>query len=92
MRTGLQEEQRQLHVVLLPRHQPVRLDVALPYTLKFARQFVRTVLCRQRAVGFEQSYCIIEKLQIKPSLQAAFQLFVEALGCINTIHCGYGFC
>ena len=49
MRAGLQEEQRQLHVVLLPRHQPVRLNVALPGLFFLIDKFVRMVLHGQRA-------------------------------------------
>ena len=44
MRASLQEQECQLCVVLLPCHQPVRLDVTFPDTLKLARQFVWAVL------------------------------------------------
>ena len=51
MGAGLKEEQRQLVVVLFPRHQPVRLYVAFPLSLVVTPQRVRPVLGRQRACG-----------------------------------------
>ena len=36
MRAGLKEQQRELVVILLPRHQPVRVNVALPLTFMVA--------------------------------------------------------
>ena len=92
MRACSQEQESKLRVILLPRHQPVGLDVAFPLTVFATRQLVRAILNRQCAGSSEQSDCIIYMLQIKPSLQTAFQVFVEALGSINTIHAGCVFC
>ena len=44
VRAGLQKQQRQFVVILLPRHQPVRLDVAFPLSLTIAWQFMWSVL------------------------------------------------
>ena len=87
MRAGLQEQQRQFHVVLPPSHQPVRLYMALPRLLPLIDEFMGTILGGQRASCSEQSNCIENQLQVKTSLLAALQVFVEAFGSTNTIHC-----
>lgn len=83
----LQEEQRQLRVVLFPRHQPVGLNVAFPLTLTVARQPVWAILGGQRASFSEQSDGILYQLEVKSSLAAEFQVFLEACGVADAIHC-----
>ena len=41
VRTSLKEQQRQLVVVLLPRHQPIRLNMTLPLALVVTLQLMR---------------------------------------------------
>ena len=91
MGARLQEEERQLRVVLFPRHQPVGLDVALPLAPAIARQLVWAILGGQRARFSEHGYGILYQLNVKPSLAAEFQVFLEACGVVDTIHCFCGF-
>ena len=86
MRARLQEQQRQLHVILLPRHQPVRLYVALPLSVHVARQLVWTVLCGQRACSSKQRHSVLYKLHVQTALLATFQVFLETLGVVDAIH------
>ena len=51
---GLQEQERQLGVVLIPCHQPVGLDVALPLSFMVARQLVWTIFGGQCTSSSEQ--------------------------------------
>ena len=44
MGASLQEEQRQLRVILFPGHQPVGLDMTLPLPFMIAFQLVRAIL------------------------------------------------
>lgn len=59
MRASSQEQECQLCVVLLPRHQPVGFDVTLPGLNALVNQFVRAVLEGQSACSSEQSDCFI---------------------------------
>ena len=86
MRAGLQEKKCQLHVVLLPRHQPVWLNVTLPDTLKLARQFVWAVMCGQRTVGSEKPHRLIDEIHVESTLHAEAELLSETAGYL------YGVC
>ena len=87
MGASLQEEQRQLRVILFPGHQPVGLNVALPLPLTVARQLMRAIHGGQSARFSEQGNCIENQLQVKTSLLAALQVLLEAFGSFDTIHC-----
>ena len=80
MCAGLQEEQRQLGVVLLPGHQPVGLDVALPNALQVARQAVRTVLLGQRAFGGKDFDGLADEVHLEAALLAELDLLAETRG------------
>ena len=49
MRARLQEQQCELAIVLLPRHQPVGLDVALPLPLMVALELRSSLLTLDNA-------------------------------------------
>jgi hypothetical protein len=49
MGSGLEKQQRELIIVLLPRHQPVRLYVALPLTLMVALELRSSLLTLDNA-------------------------------------------
>ena len=85
MRSGSQEEECELRVILLPRHQPVGLDVALPDAVHVARQLVGAVLGRQRTGSFEQIHRIGNELHVKTSLDATAELLLETGGKYNLI-------
>ena len=80
-----EEEERQLRIILLPSHQPVGFDVALPNAVHVARQFVWPVMLWQRASGFKQVHRVCNKFHVKPTLDAAAELFLEAGGEYNLI-------
>ena len=92
MRAGLQEQQRQLHVVLLPYHQPVWLDVTFPLSVSVARKLMWSITHGQCASGFEQSNGIENQLQVKASLLTALQVFLETMSVVNAIHDCCVFC
>ena len=85
MGASSEEEERQLRIILLPCHQPVGFDVALPNAVHVARQFVWSVMLWQRASGFKQVHCVCNKFHVKPTLDAAAELFLEAGGEYNLI-------
>jgi hypothetical protein len=78
MGSGLEKQQRELIIVLLPRHQPVRLYVALPLTLMVALQLVRPILSRQSAIFRQQVHRIVHKLHIKATLSTPFKISLKA--------------
>ena len=80
MCTSLQEKQRQLHVVLLPRHQPVGLDVAFPLSIFVARELVWAIPHGQRASGFKQVHRLSYVLHVKTTLDATAEVLFEAVG------------
>lgn len=86
MGASLKEEERQLVVVLLPRHQPVGLYVTFPLVFAIARQLVGTILGGQGAIGFEKGNGIQNQLNVKSTLAAKFHVFLEACGVVNAIH------
>ena len=86
MRASLQEQECQLCVVLLPCHQLVGLDVTFPDSLKLARQFVWTVLCRQRTVGSKKPHRLIDEIHVESTLYAEAELLSETVGYL------YGVC
>ena len=77
MSASLQEQERELLIVLLPSHQPVGLNVAFPYPMHIARKFVRTILWRQRTVCFKQVHRIGDEFHVEPSPDAALEVFFE---------------
>ena len=80
MCAGLQEKQNQLCVVLLPCHQPIWLNVALPLPLQIARQFVWTVLSRQRSCGCKQLHCFKYELHVIATFLTQLQFLIKAFG------------
>ena len=74
---SLEEQQRQFLVVLLPCHQPVRLDVALPLPFVVALQRVGVIFGGQLAGGFEQVHRVSNELHVKPTLDTALEVFLE---------------
>ena len=86
MGAGLQEQERQLVVVLFPSHQPVGLYVTFPDAAHIASQFVGAVLLRQSAVGCKQIDGIFNQFDVQTTLYTAFQVFVETVGIINLVH------
>ena len=75
-----QEQERQLGVILIPCHQPIRLDVAFPLTVLIARKFVRAILHGQGASGFKQVHRISYVLHVKSALDATAEVLLEAVG------------
>ena len=86
MRTRLEEQQCELIVILLPRHQPVRLNVALPLALMVTLQLVWLILCRQSACLGESPDSGLYFLDIKTSLDTLTHVFLELMGIVNAIH------
>ena len=86
MGAGLEEQERELVVILLPRHQPVRLDVALPLVLMVALKLVRLILSRQRASLREYLDYRLYLLDIKTPLNALTHILLELRRIINAIH------
>lgn len=80
------EKKRELGVVLLPEHQPVTLDMALPRARIVARQFVRAILLRQRAVSLQQADGCFQQFHIVSALAATFSVAAEGLGHSNCVH------
>lgn len=85
MCAGLQEEQRQLGVVLLPRHQPIRLNVTFPGLYLLVGKLVRAVLHGQRACGGKQQHSVFDEAHVESTLLAAFQLFIKTLGGLDNV-------
>lgn len=88
---GVEHQQGEACVVLLPDEQPVRLDVALPrHPILEARQLVRTVLLRQGAFYAENINQVCNLVHVKPSLDAPFNGTLELCGVINRVHRSIG--
>lgn len=79
MRAGLQKQQCQFVVILLPRHQPVRLDVAFPCLLPLVDKLVRMVCHRQSACLLKQKNGIMDESHIQSTFLTAQQIFFETL-------------
>ncbi len=86
MSTGLKEQKCQLHVVLLPRHQPVGLNVAFPLPFPVSRQSVWMIQRRKCSCGCQYINSIVDEPNIKSTLLAAFQVLFEALSVANLVH------
>ena len=68
---GVEHQQGEARVVLLPYKQPIRLDVALPrHSALEVRQFMRTVLLRQGAFYAEDVDQFGNLVHVKPALDA----------------------
>ena len=78
MSTRLEEKQCELVVILLPRHQPVRLNVALPLALMVTLQLVWFILCRQSACGLKQVHRISYELHIETAFHATLEVLLKA--------------
>lgn len=78
MRASLEEQERELVVILLPRHQPVRLDVALPLVLMVALKLVRLILSRQRASGLKQVHRISNEFHVETALHTTLEVLLKA--------------
>ena len=79
----LEEQQRQFLVVLLPCHQPVRLNVALPLPFVVALQWVGVVCGGQLARLGQQTHSIKNEVHVIATLLTSLQLLVETLGGLN---------
>ena len=86
MGASLQEQERQLVVVLLPSHQPVGLYVTFPNATHIASQFVGAILLWQSAVCCKQVDGIFNQFDVQATLHAAFQVPVETVGIVNLVH------
>ncbi len=80
------EKKRKLGIVLLPEHQPVALQVALPRAGIVARQFVWALFAWQLAVGFQQTDGRLQQFHIISTLAATFGVAAEGLGHSNDVH------
>ena len=80
------EKKRELGVVLLPEHQPVALDMALPRARIVARQFVRAILLRQRTFSLQQTDGCLQQFHIISALATTFSVAAEGLGHSNCEH------
>ena len=88
---GVEHQQGETRVVLLPYKQPVRLDVALPrHPILEARQLVRTVLLRQGAFYAENINQVCNLVYVKSALDASFDGTLELRGVINRVHRSIG--
>lgn len=88
---GVEHQQGEARVVLLPHKQPVWLDVALPsHPALEARQLVRTVLLRQGAFYAENIDQFGNLVHVKPALDAPFDGTLELCGVINRVHRSIG--
>lgn len=91
MCAGVEHQQGEVSVVLLPDKQPIRLDVALPRhpTLE-ARQLVRTVLLWQGTFYAENINQFGNLVHVKPALDASLDGTLELRGIINRVHRSIG--
>ena len=79
VRAGVRHQKHQFSVVLLPNHQPVGLDVALPAAGILAREQVGTVLGGERAGSGKQLDGVLDELHVVAALLATLHVFLEAL-------------
>ena len=77
MRARLQEQQCKFIVILLPRHQPIGLDVALPLPLVVTFQRVRIILSRQRASGLKQIHPSVINFMLRPRFIQRLKSFLK---------------
>jgi hypothetical protein len=82
----LEEQKRQFPVVLLPCHQPVVLDVALPLPSVVALQGVGVVFGGQLARPGKQIDDILDQLYVQAALTTPLQILFEAVGVVNAVH------
>ena len=86
MCASLQEQKRQFHIVLLPCHQPVWLDVALPGINLLIYELMRVVLRWQRTSCSKQGHNILDELDVQSALFTSLQVLIETIGIIDAIH------
>ena len=88
---GVEHQQGEACVVLLPDEQPVRLDVALPrHPALEARQLVRTVLLRQGTFYSENINQVCNLVHVKSALDAPLDSTLELRGVVNRVHRSIG--
>ena len=86
MGAGLQEQDSQKVIVLLPNHKPVGLDMAFPNFSLLVHEFVGAVLLRQFASICKQINGILNQFDVQASFHAAFQVLIETVGIVNLVH------
>ena len=86
MSACLEEQQCEFTIILLPRHQPVRLNMALPLPLMVALQLVRLILIRQLASLREDLDSCLYFFNIKAPLSTLTHVLLELMRIINAIH------
>ena len=83
----MKKKESQFLIVLIPSHQPIRLDMAFPNTFEIAFQLMRLILKGEAARRFKLLDGIKDKQKIKTSLLAANKVFIETVGSAYLIHC-----
>ena len=74
------EKERQFCIVLLPYHQPVGLQVALPAAGIVTRQLMGQIFCGEFPIGFEQPNGCFEQFHVKSTLATPFRILAEGAG------------
>ena len=86
MGSGLEEQESQKVIVLLPSHKTVGLDMAFPNLPFLVHELVGTVLLRQFAGICKQINGIFNQFDVQATFHAAFQVLVETVGIVNLVH------
>ena len=88
---GIEHQQGEAVVVLLPHQQPVRLNMTLPRAVTLeSRQFVRSVLARKRAFHSQDVNQIGNLVHVKPALDATFDRTLELRRVVYRVHRSIG--
>ena len=86
MSAGIEKQQIQFLIILLPNHQPVRFNVAFPLAIELPAKFVRSILSRKGSVFCKNTDGILNMRQIQAPFLAEFQVFLKSIGEAYAIH------
>ena len=82
----IEEKQIQFFVILLPNHQPIRFNVALPLTIELSVEFMWPILRRERTCFCKNTDNFLNMRQVQTPLLTEFQILLESVGETDAVH------
>lgn len=82
----IEKQQIKFSIVLLPYHQPIRLNVAFPLAAVISAEDMWTILCRKSPRFRQNTDCGLNARQIQAALLTKLKIFFEPVGKTDAVH------
>ena len=86
MSTCIEKQQIQFHIILIPYHQPIRLNVAFPLTGELSAKFMRPIFIGEGTCFSKDAYGFLDMRQIQAPLLAELQILLKPIGETDIVH------